>query len=139
VAEVVGAELQLEPVRGAAVRGGHHPGVVDEQVQRRHVGRQPGGEAGDAAQVGEVEHADVHPAARHPAQHMVGRLLTPPGVPAGHHHPGTGRGQRLARGQPDAGVGPGHHGRASRQVGQAGGVPGVGAHPAIIAKDAGRS
>ena len=36
VAEVVGAELQLEAVRGASasLRRGHHAGVVDQQVER---------------------------------------------------------------------------------------------------------
>ena len=32
VAEVVGAELELEAVGGLAARRHHHPGVVDQQV-----------------------------------------------------------------------------------------------------------
>ena len=55
VAEVVRAELQLEPVVGGALRAGHDPGVGDEHVER------PGGPRGsrrrraDAVQVGQVE------------------------------------------------------------------------------------
>jgi hypothetical protein len=33
VAEVVGAELQLEALRGASERRRHHAGVVDQQVE----------------------------------------------------------------------------------------------------------
>jgi hypothetical protein len=35
VAEMVGAELQLEPVGGGLLQGVHHPGVVDQQVDAR--------------------------------------------------------------------------------------------------------
>jgi hypothetical protein len=34
MAEVVGADLHLEPVGGAGERTGHDSGVVDQQVQR---------------------------------------------------------------------------------------------------------
>ncbi|SKW94730.1 Uncharacterised protein [Mycobacteroides abscessus subsp. massiliense] len=32
MAQMVGAELQLETVRGVALRRIHHPGVIDEQI-----------------------------------------------------------------------------------------------------------
>ena len=55
VAEVVGAELQLEAVGGAA-RDRHHAGVVDQDVE---VALQLVGEPAHRREVGEVEAAHV--------------------------------------------------------------------------------
>ncbi len=50
MAEMVGAELQLEAIAGRALRRGHYPRVIDEEIQRRPAcatllgGRADGGE-----------------------------------------------------------------------------------------------
>ena len=53
VAEVVGADLQLEAVGGLAPRRGHHAGVVDQQVEAGR--RERLGEGAHRGQVGKVE------------------------------------------------------------------------------------
>jgi hypothetical protein len=51
VAEVVGAELQLEPVLGdLTARRLHDAGVVDEDVDAAALGDEPGRERGDGVQ-----------------------------------------------------------------------------------------
>ena len=60
VAEVVGAELHLEPVGGARERARHHAGVVDEQVDARVALDQLGGGLAHAGQRGQVEHERLH-------------------------------------------------------------------------------
>ena len=56
VAEVVGAELQLETVFGGlAYRRVHHASVVDQQVDAREVGAQFVGRLADAVQRRQVE------------------------------------------------------------------------------------
>jgi hypothetical protein len=52
MAEVVGAELGLPALRGPAVRGVHHAGVVHQDVERSVPG---GGERVDTRQIGEIE------------------------------------------------------------------------------------
>jgi hypothetical protein len=61
VAEVVGAELQLEAVRRRAVRRGHHAGVVDEHVD---VAIEAFGEGTHRGQIGEVQRANLGVAAQ---------------------------------------------------------------------------
>ena len=56
VAEVVGAELHLEAVRGALLGHGHHAGVVDQDVEVALPGV---GERAHGGEVGEVERADL--------------------------------------------------------------------------------
>ena len=63
VAEVVGAELELEALGGPAQRHRHHPGVVDQQVDRPRPGP---GEGADGAQIGEVERPDLGQTASRP-------------------------------------------------------------------------
>jgi hypothetical protein len=50
VAEVVGAELQLEAVPRGLLRRGHHAGVVDQQVDPRVRGVQVGRGGADRLQ-----------------------------------------------------------------------------------------
>src|SRR6202011_1881447 len=56
VAEVVGAELELEAVDGARQRGDHHAGVVDQEVD---VALPCCGEAAHGGDVREVELSNV--------------------------------------------------------------------------------
>ena len=56
VAEVVGAELQLEAVRGHRARRHHHAGVVDEDVDARVVGGDGGRRTSAPTRGREVEH-----------------------------------------------------------------------------------
>ena len=56
MAEVVGAELELEAVDGARQRRDHHAGVVDEQVD---IAVPAGGELADRGEAREVELADL--------------------------------------------------------------------------------
>src|SRR6202012_5425066 len=55
VAEVVGAELELEAVGGLATRRRHHARVVDQQIERLGAGGDRGRGGADRGEVGEVE------------------------------------------------------------------------------------
>jgi hypothetical protein len=56
VAEIVGAELQLEAIRGGLPpRRGHHGGVVDQQIETPSLPLQPCGEVGDGLEAGEID------------------------------------------------------------------------------------
>jgi hypothetical protein len=93
VAEVVRPELQLEPVRRALERRGHHPGVVDQQMQRTPVGGERRAEGPDAGQRGEIHHRDLEVGVGHRLDdRRLGRLAL---VGAAHaeHHGGARRGE----------------------------------------------
>ncbi|MBB2903209.1 hypothetical protein FHR75_004051 [Kineococcus radiotolerans] len=68
VAEVVGAELQLEAVDGRlTLRRGHDPRVVDEQVDGLAFFLHPGPEGGDRGEGGQVKIGHHYPCAGHRA------------------------------------------------------------------------
>ena len=77
MAEMVGAELGLEAVGGAAERGGHHPGIGDDDVERPAVGDEGVGAGAHAGQRGEVELDDLEAAAAGIGRlaHRLGRPL----------------------------------------------------------------
>ena len=78
VAQVVGAELQLEAVGGGLFRGVHHPGVVDQQVDARVGGAQRFGGGTHRLQRAQVEllYGDVGASAgRHDPRRRVVALV----------------------------------------------------------------
>ncbi len=93
-AEEIAAELQLEAVGGAeAGRRRHHPGVVDQQVERRAVGDQAIGEVPDAGQVGEVDPAHLELRGGMLGQDLGPGPLALRGRADGHHDTRPGGGQ----------------------------------------------
>ena len=64
VPEVVGAELELEPVRGRAPRRVHQAGVVDQQVDPLVIASQVIRGRADRVQRGQVQPLDGHVGAR---------------------------------------------------------------------------
>ena len=118
VAQVVGAELGLEAVLGAALGDVHDAGVVDEQVQVAVPGV---GELAYGGEVGQVEPADLHAAV-----HRRGCGFAALGVPYGEDDVGARGGQGRGGGESEAAVGAGHDGGAAGLVGDVGGVPGLG-------------
>jgi hypothetical protein len=115
VAEVVGAELQLEAVRGARQRRRHDAGVVDQQAE---LAPPVGGEGADRLETGQVEPADLG----RPGHRRGGRLALV-GVAHGQDHARAGRRQRLGRRAADAAVGAGHDHAAAGQVRDVDGAP----------------
>jgi len=114
---VVGAELQLEPVTGGLPGREHHPGVVDQQVDRRVPGPQLGGGGADGIQAGQVEGLDrdvrpgVVPAMRAAAALplSVSRTASTTDAPRAAEDPGGL--------EPQAGVRAGDHGQPSVRPG----------------------
>jgi hypothetical protein len=92
VAEVVGAELQLEAIRGGVPAGRrHHPGIVHQQVEAAMLGRHPLGEGRDRGEAGEIEFGEADIGLRH---------LRPDARDRG------GAAVRVAAGKDDLGLGP---------------------------------
>jgi hypothetical protein len=119
VAQVVGAELQLEAVRRPAVRDVHDPGVGDQDVEASGPAL---GEGPHRGQVGQVQppHLDV------PGE-PGGGALTAGRVAHGQHDAGTGGGECPGGLQAQAAVGPGDHRGAAGLRRDVGGGP-RGAH-----------
>ena len=116
VTEVVRAELQLEPVRGVLERGGHHAGVVDQQVQPSALGGERGAELADRRQRAEVEHAQRHVRAGHGVEDLLtGRLAALLATHAEHHRR-AGGGERAGGLLAEAGRGPGDQRPLAGQV-----------------------
>jgi len=92
VAQVIGAELELETVPGQGAGRGHHPGVVDQQIQAAvELGQGVGG--GDAGQIGQIEAVAIE-----------GPAHCWPRAPRPGDHPGQGSPQR-SRGPEGTGAG----------------------------------
>ena len=123
MAEVVGRELKLDPVRGHGPRRHHHPGVVDQQVEVLVVVGHLAGEATDRLQVGEVEEPDLDPGGRHRVADRHLGLLRLPGAARGPHNGRAGAGELARRDQAEAAVGAGDDGRAAALVGDLVGCP----------------
>lgn len=119
MAEVVGAEGQLEAVlRGAALGDGHHTGVVDQQIQRAAALGQLPGEGRDGGQVGEVEHLGAHRGAGNGTGEPVGGGADLVGGASRQHDLGA-RARQLDGGDlADAAVGAGHDGEAALLAGK---------------------
>jgi hypothetical protein len=118
MAEMIGAELPLVTLGGGLpVRDGHHARVVDQQVQLLAAGQEPGGEALDAGEVGQVELGQLRPAARRLGAEPLQRRRPAGAVPGAQQHPGTLAGQLQHRLIAQAGVAAGDQGRPARLIG----------------------
>ncbi len=121
VAQVVGAELQLEAVLGGRLRRVHHAGVVDQQVDAVVVGAQLlRGGADDSSEVRSSScSATSAPGAA--GGDAGGGVLALVEVAHGEHHVGAVRGEGLGGLEAQAGVGAGDDGDAPGLVGNVGG------------------
>jgi hypothetical protein len=119
VAQVVGAELALEPVDRALARQHHHARVVHQQVD----GGEIGGEPAYRREVGEVERCALDGGPGDGGQDPLTRGLAACGVAGGDHDAGAVAGEFGGGGQPDAAVGPGDDGGTAGQVGDLVGGP----------------
>ena len=118
MAEVVGAELPLVALGGGLpVRDGHHAGVVDQQVQALAAGQEPGGEALDAGEVGQVDLGQLRLASRRLGTEPLQRRRPAAAVPGGQQHPGALAGQLQHRLIAQARVTAGDQDRLARLVG----------------------
>ena len=63
MAEVIGAELGLEPVGGLAERAGHDAGVGDDEVELLAVGEERVGAGAHAGERGQIELDELEAAA----------------------------------------------------------------------------
>ena len=116
--QVVGSELQLEPVTGGLLRREHHPGVVDQQVDPRVPGPQLVCGGADGIQRGQVDGLDHDVRARGGAGDAGGGALALLDVPHCQHHRRTARGEDLGGLEPEAGVRAGDHGYPSLLAGR---------------------
>ncbi len=119
MAEVVAAELQLEPVSGGVALGRlHHAGVVDQDVDRAAFCVQFRTEFGDAGQRGQVEVLD--------GQFGVGDLGADVGdrgfalgaVADRHDHVGACGGEAFGDAESQSAVGTGDDGEFPGEVGE---------------------
>jgi hypothetical protein len=125
VAEVIGAELHLEPVLGhPAGRDGHDPGVVDEQVDRPPVALAPGGELGDGGEAGQVQLLARDLGAGDGGLDAGHRGLALAGAAGRHDDVGPGARERLGHLEADTAVGAGDDGKAAGLVGHLPRAPG---------------
>src|SRR5438552_1861301 len=111
VAEVVGPELELEPVGGHLPgEGSHDAGVVDEQVEVLMFPREPLRETANRSEAGEVERANLDFGGRHSVldrERGFGALL---GVAHGEDDARAGARQLAGGEEADAAVGAGDDG-----------------------------
>ena len=83
VAQVVGAELPLEALRGGLpFRNGHHAGVVHQQIQAMAAGGEGRGETLHRAEVGQVERDQLGAACRGLGAQPLQRCSAPAGITA---------------------------------------------------------
>jgi hypothetical protein len=113
VAEVVGGELHLPAFGGAHQRGGHQPGVVDQDVQRARPVR---GEGAHGCLVGEVERGDQDRLVAGAGDDVPGGAVARLFVADGEGDLGAGTGQRAGGLDADAGGPAGHDGPAAGQI-----------------------
>ena len=117
VTEVVGAELQLEPVGGRRLGRVHHAGVVDQQVDARVGGGEFDSRRAHRGQRAEVQfvHGDV--SARGQFPDAGGRLLALGGVADRQHHPGAVGGEDSRVVIAETGIGAGDDSQSAALVG----------------------
>ena len=123
MAEVVDAELLLEPVDRLATGDRHDAGVVHEQVDRLVLVPERRGAGAHRGERGEVDRrARIGPVGR-PLGHGVEGAGETVGIPAGEHHVGALRAERDGRLEAEAAVRPGHDRDPSRLVDDVGRRP----------------
>jgi len=106
VAEVVRAELELEPVGRAAPRRGHHTGIVYEEVEALVTAPETLGERPHGVQVREIELLDLELRTRQGGLDRLPRALALLDV-AAREHDARARPRELARRDlTEAAVGP---------------------------------
>ena len=106
---MVDAHLTLEAVGGELTGGHHHQaGVVDQQVQSA-LGALGGNEVAHRGQAGQVQVHDPECGVRDVVADPLRRGLAAVDVTDGHHHLGTGAGERERGLEPETGVRSGHH------------------------------
>ena len=104
MAEMVGAELQLEAVGGVLLRRVHHAGVVDEQVDPRVGGRKFGRRGAHRCQRAQIQFVHRHLRARGQLPNAGRRSVALGGVADRHHHSGATGGEHTGRVVAEAGV-----------------------------------
>src|SRR5205085_12398385 len=123
VAEVVGADLELESVGGLAPGRRHHPRVVDQEIEAVVGGAKALGERPHRIQAAEIELLQLHAALGRDRLDLAPGGLAFLHVPAGDHHPGALAGQLAGRDQAHSAVGAGDDRGAARLVGNLLGGP----------------
>ena len=113
VAEVVRADVHLEPVLRLAPRQRHHARVVHEDVDRAGVAS---GEVANRGQVGEVQLLDRELGVGRRRADAVGRFGAPAGVAHSERHVGAAASELLRDLKPEAAVGAGHDSAPAGQV-----------------------
>ena len=104
VAEVVGADLHLEPIGRAAQGQRHDTRIVDQNIQPFVTRTQIRDKRFDARQVGKIQRHDLQARRRVVAANLFGRMLALADVATGQHHLRTGASERTRRFQPQAAV-----------------------------------
>ncbi|KAF0653596.1 TetR family transcriptional regulator [Cyanobium sp. Copco_Reservoir_LC18] len=124
VAQVVGAELELETLAGEGPGRRHHAGVVDQQVEAAVALGDGDGGGGHAGQIGQIQGHQVEGAGGGGGgeQLLAGQLRPGEGT-AGQQHGGAPGRQRPGRLQAQATVGPGDQGDAAGLVRDVGDGP----------------
>jgi len=118
VAEVVGPQLQLEPVtRRAALLGCHHGRVVDQILDRDALVAKGLAQPCDGVERRQVELAQRHVCVRIPLVDALDGRQPLGAVAHRHDDLGAGAGQPSGQLEPDAVTGSSHHGTAPAQVG----------------------
>ena len=83
MAEIIGPELQFEAVRGhSALRGEHHPGIVDQQVKAVLSPRKAFCKSRDRNAISEIELLEPNIAARDHALYAADRIGTFASIPS---------------------------------------------------------
>ena len=134
MAQVVGAELELEAVPGQGAGRGHDAGVVDQQIKAAVTLGQGVGGGGDTGQIGQIQAEAIEGTVRtgRALLGQVGQELGPGrrrllGRAAGQHHSGPVGRQGASCFQTQPAVGPGHQGQATALVRNRRSGPGTGA------------
>jgi hypothetical protein len=99
------------------VRRRHHPGVVDQDVDRAALGFESVAQRGNAFQGGEIQRRDGEAGGGHGGADVVGGRFALGAVADREHHVGTGRGQRLCQTEAQPAVGAGDDGESAGEVG----------------------
>ena len=118
VAEVIGRELQFEPVVGQLPRRrAHDTGVVDQDVDRATLREEPVGERCDRFERRQIERVNTDAGTRRPLADARCCSLTLVEVADGHDDLGAGAGEAGSDLESDPVARAGHDGEASGEVG----------------------